>query len=57
MAKNRLADLVKDERNRAEEGERMVNGKMGFSEVPLLFLKRPPPAYGLTELIFGVYGS
>jgi len=40
VAKNRLADLVKDERNRAEEGERMVNGKMVFSDASRIYLQR-----------------
>jgi len=40
VAKNRLADLVKDERNRAEQGERMVNGKMVFSDATRIYLQR-----------------
>jgi hypothetical protein len=31
--------LVKDERNRAEEGERMVNGKMAFSDATRIYLQ------------------
>jgi hypothetical protein len=40
VAKNRLADLVKDERNRAEQGERMVNGKMVFADATKIYLQR-----------------
>jgi hypothetical protein len=49
VAKNRLADLVKkDERNRAEEDERMVNGRMAFSDATRIYLQRLDADPGIT---------